>query len=89
MSRQIEERSFNVNGGVRDPRIAGVLEEIAITLERRLNPPFGVRQIGFLVMTFPFHDPDGRTAFITNMAAEDISALLLAQLDEFDHAPAQ
>jgi hypothetical protein len=83
-----EERSFNINGGIRDPRIADALEDIAITLERRLNPPFGHRQVGFLVMTFPFSDPDGRTAFITNMAAEDIPKLLVAQLQELERVPA-
>lgn len=68
-----------------EPGLKELMNVIARTVDDALNPAIlKEKQWGFVLLTFPFHDHDGRCNYISNAQRADIVVLLREQLARFE-----
>lgn len=75
------------NGRIRhDLRVKVILEDVAATLDRRLNAPFGAPELGFMIQVFPFGIPSGKTekrcSYVTNLDPSQVAEFMADQAEE-------
>lgn len=68
------------------------MQRVALALDEIFNGPnkAAARKTGFVLLVFPFNDPDGRCNYISNGAdRRDIVALMKEQIARFEGQPQQ
>lgn len=78
------------DGPVEDRYIAD-MKKVATTVDLMFNGAAkkGERQVGFILMVFPFNDHEGRCNYMSNAGREDVKVLLREQLARFEGMPDQ
>jgi len=75
-----------LGSGPIEPNLQILMNTLAGILDRTFNRG-GDREVGFVLMTFPFGASEGRCNYISNAQREDIITLLTEQLAYFKGMP--
>ena len=63
------------------------MKTVARNIDIMFNGPGGAKDIGFILMVFPFGDHKGRCNYMSNASREDVIVLLKEQLARFQGMP--
>lgn len=64
--------------------VKGPMLKTADELDRMINPPFGKKRNGYIIMVFPFGDENGRCNLMTNMDRSQVVPLLQMQIEQYE-----
>jgi hypothetical protein len=80
--------SKKLGSGPIQPSLYTLMNKLAHALDTAFNPDKKKREVGFVLLSFPFGESHGgRCNYISNAEREDIVTLLKEQLSYFEGMP--